>query len=113
MSNSNISENAYENNLPNNQALRIGLMTSVLNPKAALNLFALFTNVVSPGTPPYVKLILIPVLSIITFSWHTMVGLIFFHGRLRELYRTSYRKTELTFEIVLIAFGLRIAFSKK
>lgn len=58
------------------QALKVGFLTNVLNPKATLFFLALFTAVVSPETPAAVLIIYALWLATATTLWFMLVSLL-------------------------------------
>src|SRR6185369_11328336 len=61
------------------KALRIGFLTNVLNPKVTLFFLSLFTLVISPSTPLWVKLFMGAEMSIVTALWFAFVAFLVSH----------------------------------
>lgn len=91
-------------------AYRMGLLTQLSNPKAALFILALFTSVISPTTPGAIKLLLAVAMIAISFFWYVSVGLVFSHGRGRRAYRSVLGPANLAFAglMVYLAIGVLV-----
>ena len=94
-------------------AVRVGFLTNLLNPKATLFFFALFTQVIHPTTPKYIQAIYGIEMSIATFAWFATVAIVLSHAKIRSRFAAIQHWAERTFGVILIALGLRIAFSEK
>ncbi len=93
------------------KALRIGFLTNVLNPKATLFFLSLFTLVITPGTPLFVKLIMSAEMSIVTALWFMFIAFIFSHHVLKNRIQKVQHIAERFIGIALIFLGLKVAFS--
>lgn len=95
------------------EALRVGFLTNVLNPKAALFFLGLFTQVISPNTPLWLKSAYGIEMTIATFAWFTIIAVVLSHGSVRGLFVSSMHHVERFFGVVLIALGIKVALSEK
>jgi len=94
------------------KAIRIGFLTNVLNPKATLFFLSLFTLVISPDTANGTLVIISSILIIDTTLWFSLVAIFFTQKRIRVFYNTYQKWFTKAFGTVLIAIGLKIAFSE-
>ncbi len=95
------------------QAIRNGFLVNVLNPKATLFFLALFTQVVSPGTPTLIKLFYGIEMMTATFIWFTFVSLVFSHPKLKQKISKAQPIIDRITGGVLIAIGLKVALTHK
>lgn len=93
------------------KAVRIGFITNVTNPKATLFFLSLFTLVINPGTPLAVKLIMAAEMAIATSAWFALVAFIFSHHLIKDRIKRVQHFAEKFIGVVLIALGVRVAFS--
>jgi RhtB (resistance to homoserine/threonine) family protein len=92
-------------------AIRIGFLTNVLNPKATLFFFALFTQVISVQTPTAVKVFYGLEMSLATFVWFAIVAVILSHNTIRRRFISVSHWLERSFGVILIALGVKVALS--
>lgn len=103
---------AAEHSAPStDQAFKHGLLTQMSNPKAALFILALFSSIVSPSTPPAAKLVLIVVMTAISFSWYLLVATIFSSPGFQTIYDHFQRPANLAFAGLLLYLAFKILFS--
>ncbi len=88
-----------------------GFLTNVLNPKASLFFLSLFTLVISPNTPRATLLVISILLVLNTILWFSFVAVFMTQKRIRNVYMHYQETFTKTFGIILIAIGLKIAFS--
>jgi threonine/homoserine/homoserine lactone efflux protein len=94
-------------------SFRMGFITAITNPKAAIYLLAFFTTIISVDTPLVVKLSLLFVMPLITFSWYSLMAWLFSRPRLRRRYARFERWTHVAFGVLLIALGVGVALSSR
>jgi RhtB (resistance to homoserine/threonine) family protein len=99
--------------LPYHQALLRGFLTNALNPKATLFFLALFTQVISASTPNIVKIAYGVEMSVITFAWFAVVGLVLTHDRVRRKFVRIKHYIERAFGGLLVLLGIKVALSDK
>lgn len=92
-------------------AIRMGFLTNVLNPKATLFFFALFTQVINAHTPKTIQVLYGLEMSIATFLWFAFVATILSHNIIRKKFASIQHYLERFFGIVLIALGIKVALS--
>ena len=105
-------QNNTANDLSAFAALRIGLLTDLLNPKATLFFLALFTQLIRPET-------IIPVrigygLTIVVLEFTMLAGLASLIGQasIRSRFNAVSHLIERATGVVLIGLGLRVALAK-
>jgi threonine/homoserine/homoserine lactone efflux protein len=92
-------------------AIRMGFLTNVLNPKATLFFFALFTQVINPGTSKFIQIFYGLEMSLMTFVWFAIVAIILSHDLIRKRFVSVQHYLERTFGVILIALGIKVALS--
>jgi RhtB (resistance to homoserine/threonine) family protein len=100
-----------EVHLKKSKALRMGFLTNATNPKATLFFLSVFTLVVNPATPLYVKLIMGGEMMAATFAWFSIVALIVSHPAIKKRVHGFQHYAEKTMGVLLIALGVRLAVS--
>jgi threonine/homoserine/homoserine lactone efflux protein len=90
-------------------SIRQGFLTNVLNPKATLFFLALFTQVISPATPTWVKAAYGLEMSLATMAWFSFVALMLTQRPIRLLFGRLQHRLEQVFGAILVALGLTIA----
>lgn len=95
------------------EAVKIGFLTNVLNPKATLFSLGVFTLVISPETPSLILAILSIIMVINTTLWFSLVAIFFTQKRIRNV----FNKFQIIFNKVLggllICLGVKVALSQK
>ena len=89
-----------------------GFMTNGLNPKATLFFLSLFTVVINPHTPLLVQAGYGVYLALATGLWFCLVALLFSQARVRAGFARMGHWFDRTMGVVLIALGIKIAFSE-
>lgn len=92
-------------------AIRMGFLTNVLNPKASLFFFALFTQVISPDTSKLIQSFYGLEMAIMTFVWFAFVSLILSHGLIKNRFNSVQHYVERFFGVILIGLGIKVALS--
>ena len=90
-------------------AIRIGFLTNVLNPKATLFMLALFTQVITPGTPKGIEMLYGLEMMTATFLWFSLLSVFFSHKQIRIRVAKFQHKIERVTGVVLIALGIKVA----
>ena len=91
------------------QAIRMGFLTNVTNPKATLFFLSLFTLVIDPSTPLAVKLVMGGEMTLATVLWFSLVAMIVSHPRVRHRMSRIQHRLEQAMGGILILFGLKVA----
>ena len=104
-------EGEKQNDFGKLAAIRMGFLTNVLNPKATLFFFALFTQVINPHTPKAIQVLYGLEMSVMTFVWFALVAAILSHNLIRSRFASVQHYLERTFGVILIALGVKVALS--
>jgi len=99
------------NDISRLKALRIGFLTNVLNPKVTLFFLSLFTLVISPSTPLWVKLFMGAEMSVVTALWFTFVAFLVSHHFVKSRFQRIQHIAEKFIGVVLIGLGIKVALS--
>lgn len=93
------------------EAVRIGFITNILNPKVTLFFFSLFTQVISPSTPAVIRLVYGLQMFVLTLSWFTLVAIAISHPIVKNRFLSISHYVEKTMGAILIALGIKVALS--
>lgn len=88
------------------QALKMGFVTNVLNPKATLFFLSLFTVLIKPTTPFWVSLVVALIMILNTFLWFTLVAFLFTQKRVQRAYIVKQGLIHKMLGAGLIVLGL-------
>ena len=86
--------------------LKTGLLTNVLNPKCALFMLSLFTVVITPDTPHWIKASYGLEIAGITAAWFVFLAYALGHKRLQPIMQRGQALANRGIGLVLIALGL-------
>ncbi|MGF6590362.1 LysE family translocator [Pseudomonas sp. 2835] len=89
-----------------------GFMTNGLNPKATLFFLSLFTVVINPHTPLAIQAGYGLYLAVATGLWFCLVAMLFSQQRVRAAFARMGHWFDRTMGAVLIALGVKIAFTE-
>lgn len=95
------------------QAIKMGFLTNILNPKATLLFLSLFTFVVKPETPAYVLVIASAIMIINTALWFSLVSIFFTQKRVQNIFNKFQGAFNKIFGGLLIALGIKIALTDR
>ena len=95
------------------QALKMGFLTNVLNPKATLLFLSLFTFVIKPDTPAYVLIAASTIMIIDTALWFSLVAIFFTQKRVQNVFDKFQGAFNKIFGGLLVALGIKIALTDK
>jgi RhtB (resistance to homoserine/threonine) family protein len=90
-------------------SIRVGFFTNILNPKATLFFFALFTQVINPRTPKVIQMFYGLEMSIMTFVWFALVAVLLSHRHIKQWFSSIQHHLEQLFGAILIALGIKVA----
>ena len=93
------------------QGFRDGVITTILNPKAFIFVFALFSVIVSTETPLHQKVFYGGWIGLLSLIWFTIVSLFFTDEKLRLKLRKNQHWLNRITGIILIFFALEMLFS--
>ena len=102
----------FARTLPAGRAFRIGFLTNALNPKVTLFFLSLFTVVIRPDTPVLVQAGYGLYMSVSTMLWFSMLSQVLGNNAVRGSFHRFGHWVERVTGVLLIALGLRLAFSK-
>ena len=102
---------SYKKDISSTAAVKIGFITNVTNPKATLFFLSLFTLVITPSTPLFVKILMGAEMSVVTFLWFAFVAYIASHHLVKNKLSSIQGFAEKFIGVVLIALGIKVAFS--
>nr|MBA2278074.1 LysE family transporter [Chloroflexia bacterium] len=88
--------------MASSRAFWSSFLVSVLNPKVALFYLVLFTQVVRPGTPPWVQVAYMLTVVTMTLGWHALVALFASHTAVRARFQAALHWVERVTGAVLI-----------
>ena len=89
-------------------AVKIGLLTNLLNPKATLFFVSLFTLIVGPEVNTTVMTIIAIILVSTTILWFSLVAFFLTHRKMRNLFDGNQKQINSIFGVILIVIGIRI-----
>jgi len=101
-----------QRDLPALEAIRMGFLTNVLNPKVTLFMFGLFTQVIHPDTPLLLQMFYGLEMSFMTFIWFSFVASVLSHRFIRIRFSSVQHIFERCFGGLLIALGVRVALER-
>lgn len=93
-------------------ALRTGLWTDLLNPKATLFFLALFTQIIRPATPLPVQVFYGLTIVALEFGCFALLAAIIGRQTIRRRFHAVAHWIERTTGVVLILLGVRVAFAR-
>ncbi len=96
--------------LNKSEAIKIGFITNVLNPKASLFFLSIFSLLIPPNVPAWVLLGISIMLICVTFLWFALVSVVFTNPVIEKRYERYEPYILKTFGLVLIGLGLLIFF---
>lgn len=91
------------------QAIKIGFITNILNPKVTLFFFSLFTQVISPTTPASLRALYGLQMVVFTLSWFTLLAITISHPIVKKRFLSMSHYIEKTMGIILIGLGIKVA----
>lgn len=109
----NIEGEEKKKDIPWHQALKIGFLTNVLNPKASLFFMSLFTFAIAPDTPVWVMTILILMMIVSTILWFSLVSIFFTQRHVQHVFNKFQGVFNKTFGGLLVLLGLKVALTEK
>jgi RhtB (resistance to homoserine/threonine) family protein len=94
------------------RAFRMGLLTCLLNPKVTLFFFALFTQLIQPGTPIWMQVIYGLTVVSIEFIWFSTVAVTISRPLIKRHFVKISHWLERAMGAVLIGLGIRLALAQ-
>jgi threonine/homoserine/homoserine lactone efflux protein len=93
-------------------AFRIGLVTSLANPRSALSVASIFAAALPQHASMTVGIAAIAVMTAISVGWYTFTVFFFTTGSMAALYRRLRRWTDRAAGLLLVWFGARLALDR-
>lgn len=93
-------------------ALRRGYVASITNPKAAAFFGSIFVVMLPAHAPTWVYAAAVALLAVLSAGWHCGMAVVFSVAPIQAGYRRAKAKIDAAIGAVLIALGVRLAFSK-
>ena len=90
-------------------AFRLGLLTSMSNPKSALLVASLFTAVMPPGAPVGVGLVTVAEMVAISLGWYGLVACLISAPPVARLFRRATGWIDRVAGAIFVGFGVRLA----
>lgn len=94
------------------KALGSGFVTNLLNPKATMFFFALFTQVIDPHTPLMVQVFYGATMASIVILWFSVVATILTHKEVKARFLRFSKWIDRICGGLMIALGLKLALAK-
>jgi len=95
------------------KGFRIGFLCNVLNPKATLFMFALFTQVIDTQTPLVIQALYGLYMGAATFVWFSFLASVLSLQMIRNAVRRVQHSMERVMGAILIALGLKVALATR
>lgn len=108
-----IGKTVAKNDIGRLEAVRIGFITNVTNPKATLFFLALFTQVINPATPILIQLLYGVEMMLATAVWFIFVAYVFSHHVIKSRFEKVQNMAEKAMGVALIGLGVKLALSSK
>ncbi|MFA5187843.1 MAG: LysE family transporter [Patescibacteria group bacterium] len=99
--------------ITNWQALKIGFLTSITNPKVTLFFLSIFSQIISPTSTLNLKIFYGLEISFIVFAWFALVATVFTIKQVKARYQRYVIYLEKIFGALLISLGLKIVFARE
>ncbi len=93
------------------EAIKMGIITNLLNAKAALYFISIFTVVISPDSPKSLSFGIGLIMILITFIWFGLVAYFFTKPKIKSIYLKQEGLINKILGSVLIFFGLKLIVS--
>ena len=100
---------AAKNYISKFAAVKMGFITNVTNPKVTLFFLSIFTLVIQPTTPFFIKMIIGAEMSIVTFLWFAFVAVLLSHGLIKKQFVKVQHYVERFMGVLLIILGIKLA----
>lgn len=97
--------------IPDLKAIQIGFLTNALNPKATLFFLSVFSQVITPDTKLVTQLFYALEIWLIVLLWFCLLALLLTHENIKKKLVLVQSKIDKCIGVLLLIFGLRIAFS--
>ena len=95
------------------QAVKIGFLTNVLNPKVSIFFLSIFSLIISPETPNSILIILWIILVLQVILWFSIVAIFFSQKKVQKIFNKFQWIFNKIFWWLLIWLGIKIAFTER
>ena len=95
------------------KAFKHGFLCNVLNPKATLFIFALFTQLIDPTTPLALQAFYGAYMGVATFVWFAFLASVLSLAAIKNMLRSFQHTMERIMGAVLMALGVKIAITSQ
>ena len=107
------SDEPQEKSLKDVNAIRMGFLTNLLNPKATLFFLAIFSQIISVQTPPIWYVIYGLTCSVMCMLWFIMVAVVLTYEPIRNQFLKVSKWIDRTCGALLILLGIKVALATK
>ena len=90
------------------QALKMGFLVNVLNPKATLAFVSLFSAFITPQTPLKIPLLFSGFTIVAAILWFSFIASIFTIQQVKLIFNKAKSRVDRTIGVVLVALGLKV-----
>ena len=101
-------DNATVDTMSAAKALRIGLLTSLTNPKSGVFWTSVFLVAFPPDAPAWMYPTTVCMITAMSFAWHMMLVTVFSWQRIRTVYVRIKQHIDRLAGTILILFGIRL-----
>jgi len=91
------------------KAFKTGFINNLLNPKATLFFLSVFTQVVSPTTPGFMKISYAVFITTVCLSWFVLVAFFLTQNSVKARFNKVMSKLEKVMGLALVGFGVKVA----
>lgn len=105
-------EENTRSDIPVFKALQNGFLTNLLNPKATMFFFALYSQVIDTDTPVFIQSLYGITAAIVATAWFTIVAVILNQRHIRRSFLNFSKWIDRICGGLLIALGIKLAISK-
>lgn len=102
------SQEEQKQDISNLEAIKMGIITNLLNAKAALYFISIFTVVLSPDLPKTLSIAIGLIMIVITFIWFSLVAYFFTKPKIKSIYLKQEGLINTILGSVLVFFGLKL-----
>ena len=106
-----LSNEETETSISNFEAIKMGVVTNLLNAKAGLYFISIFTVIIPPNSPRTITFSIGLLLIAITFTWFSLVAYFFTKPKIKSAYLKQENLINKVLGSVLIFFGLKLIVS--
>ncbi len=98
--------------IPTLQAIRVGFLTNLLNPKTTLFFLSLFTVIASPTSSLWVQACIVAIIHFIAVCWYSSVALFFSQVKIQEAYARVSKWVNRAVGMLLFGLGVKLLVSE-